>query len=144
MVKKLLRRTKIIIIDVLGILLLLGALAFGWVPGPGGIPLLLAGLGLLSINHEWAKRWMENIKSHGFHIMDKVFVDRPVWKAAYDMVSLTFIAGGIYLINTHTKNLTLTIAVFLILTGSGLFLDNRKRLDSILAKARYSRKHKNK
>lgn len=142
--KRILNRARIIVIDILGVLLLIGALAFGWVPGPGGIPLLLAGLGLLSLNHEWAKRWLETVKKHGFHLMDKIFVDQPVWKAIYDTVSLAFIATGIYLINTYTRNLTLTAAIFLLLAGCGLFLGNRKRLDKIMAFSRRFKKHKNK
>jgi len=47
--KQLNRHSKRIATDAAGYGLILLSLAVGWLPGPGGIPLLVAGLGLLSI-----------------------------------------------------------------------------------------------
>lgn len=40
----------------LGLLLILSSGLVGWLPGPGGIPLLLAGLGVWSSEFAWARR----------------------------------------------------------------------------------------
>ncbi len=61
--KRILRFGWVLLIDTLAILLLLTALAIGWLPATPGIPLALAGLGLLAINHEWANRILLRIKS---------------------------------------------------------------------------------
>lgn len=45
-----------LIVLVLGIALIVTSVALGWLPGPGGIPLFLAGIALLSTQFEWAKR----------------------------------------------------------------------------------------
>lgn len=49
--------------DILGVLLIILGFLIGWLPGPGFIPLVLAGLGLLAINHAWAKRWLDKMKA---------------------------------------------------------------------------------
>jgi hypothetical protein len=61
---------RVIIIDLLGITLLLAAAAFGWLPGPGGIPLALGGLALLAINHMWAERLLKDFKRRGLEVRD--------------------------------------------------------------------------
>lgn len=45
-----------LIVLVLGIVLIVTSIALGWLPGPGGIPLFLAGIALLSTQFEWAKK----------------------------------------------------------------------------------------
>lgn len=62
------RLLRIILTDVLGVTMMIVAPLIGWLPGPGGIPLFIAGLGLLSINHQWAKRLLEYLKLHGSNI----------------------------------------------------------------------------
>lgn len=44
-------------IGVIGASMLIAAPLTGWLPGPGGIPLFLAGLGVLSTEFLWAKRF---------------------------------------------------------------------------------------
>lgn len=73
---------------------------------------------------------MESVKSNGLKLNEQIFRDHPVLQAAYDTLSVGLIVGGIYLLNTYTRNLTLSFAVFLLFTGLALFLGNRKRLES--------------
>ena len=49
-------------LDAAGYLLILLALAIGWLPGPGGIPLVLIGLYLLSLNNPWAQRLRDKLE----------------------------------------------------------------------------------
>ena len=62
---------KVIILDILGVLCLVGALLFGWLPGPGGIPLSIAGLALLALNHTWAQEWLEKLKSKANRLLKR-------------------------------------------------------------------------
>lgn len=61
--KKILRFGWVLLVDTIAVLLLLTALAIGWLPATPGIPIALAGLGLLAINHEWANLILLRIKS---------------------------------------------------------------------------------
>jgi uncharacterized protein (TIGR02611 family) len=49
------------IVLVIGSLFIIAAGLTGWLPGPGGVPLFLIGIAILSTEFEWAKRlrdWM--------------------------------------------------------------------------------------
>lgn len=130
--KGLKHRTKVILTDTLGVMLIILSPLLGWLPGPGGIPMFFAGLGLLSINHEWARRLLEYLKTEGAKVISKIFSENPIAKAIYDVVSAALIVIGIYLINTYTRNLTLSLAVFCLATGLALFLGNRHRLQNLI------------
>ncbi|GAA2804120.1 PGPGW domain-containing protein [Kribbella solani] len=49
-------------VGVVGGLLLIAAPLTGWLPGPGGIPLFIAGLAVLSSEFEWAQRLLYRVK----------------------------------------------------------------------------------
>lgn len=51
-------------IFVLGWALIIAALAIGWLPGPGGIPLVLLGLAVLATEFEWAARRQRQLKDY--------------------------------------------------------------------------------
>ncbi len=63
--------------DALGILLLVIALLIGWLPGPGGIPLTIAGLALLAVNHNWARRWLALLVKSGETALQKIRRSSP-------------------------------------------------------------------
>ena len=50
------------LIIIFGGFVTLGGLILMPVPGPGGLPVTLAGLAILAIELPWAKRLMENLK----------------------------------------------------------------------------------
>lgn len=52
----------------LGLLLVLLGLATGWLPGPGGIPLVLLGLAVWASEFHWAHRLMLRLK-HALHVV---------------------------------------------------------------------------
>lgn len=70
--KKILETSWVIILDIVGVLLLLLAVLVGWLPGPAGIPLALAGLSLLAINHDWAKRLLMRMKTEGLKLKQRI------------------------------------------------------------------------
>lgn len=122
---------KKIMLDIAGFFLILASILFGWVPGPGGIPLFLAGLGLLAVNHPWAAKFQRKIRRKGKRFLRDLLRKHESIKALYDLFSAALILGGIYLLNVYTRSLTLTFAIFSILIGVGLFIGNRRRLDKI-------------
>lgn len=127
--------------DLAGGLLILAGLASGWLPGPGGIPLILAGLGLLSLNHTWAKRWMKFIQEQGSNFWDKFFDVHPLLKAIYDLMSVGLVVGAILILNTVTKNWLKSVAIIMIFSGITLFLGNRQRLKNLTSWVKNKQKH---
>jgi hypothetical protein len=122
---------KKIATDTLGVLMLLGALAFGWLPGPGGLPLLLGGLGLLSINHEWARNVLKKVKDSGTSLYDMFFPDNKKLYLLYDFIGLAVFGIAVYVISLQTKSITQTLAIAACFVAFGLLLTNRRRLEKI-------------
>lgn len=90
---------KVFLIDLLGCCCLILSLLTAPLPGPGGIPLFFAGLSLLSINHDWAKRLLEYLKQHGSRIADMLLRKNNTFKRLFDLVAVILIViGGYYLI----------------------------------------------
>ena len=117
--------------DILGFAMLLAVPLVGWLPGPGGIPLLLGGLGLLSLNHEWAKRLLHEVKTKGTNIYEVIFPENKKIYLVYDFLGILGLIISIYFATVVTKNFTLALSVAGIFFTSGLLLANRKRLDKI-------------
>ena len=55
------------VVAAVGLLLILLGLATGWLPGPGGIPLVLGGLAVWASEFRWAHRLMLRLK-HALHV----------------------------------------------------------------------------
>ncbi len=55
------------VVGAVGALLILLGLATGWLPGPGGIPLVLLGLAVWASEFRWAHRLMLRLK-HALHV----------------------------------------------------------------------------
>ena len=116
------------IYDTIGVVMLIGALAFGWLPGPGGVPLLLGGLGLLSIHHDWAKKLLLKAKEHGTNFYELLFPDNKLVYLLYDVIGLGIFGTALYIISLETKKITQTAAIAAAFIAFGLLLTNRKRL----------------
>lgn len=119
---------KRLAIDIAGYLLIIASVLTGWIPGPGGIPLFLAGLGLLAINHDWARRWLEHAQQHGLKFMDRLFIDHPLAKLLFDVAGIGLIILSFNLLRGYTSNLVLSLGISTGFAGLGLFLGNRQRL----------------
>lgn len=120
-----------IAVDILGVLLIIAAVVFGWLPGVGGIPLFLAGLGLLATNHEWARNLLKEVKVRGTSIMKTVFRDHPVLVVVYDILAIVFlILAGLTLFSAD-GNLGRGFASVIGFFGFGLLIGNRNRIEHI-------------
>ncbi len=123
-------------IDILGVLLILGSALFGWVPGPGGIPLFLAGLGLLATNHEWARKVFVEIKQRGMSLSDTIFKDHPMLVLTYDILAIILLITGGVLFAAATNNIYAGLSIVIFFLGVSLFFGNRKRANKIAAWAK--------
>lgn len=123
------RYGKIIAFDTLAVLCFIGVILFGWLPGPGGIPLFLLGLSLLAVNHDWAERWLETARHKGMSFKKWLFPDIQWIRHTYDVLSVSImIIGGILLVKSDNRYLE-GFAVVIIFTSLFVFLVNRERLD---------------
>ena len=127
-VKHSLRR---ILIDLTGFGLLLLVPFLGPLPGPGGIPLILAALGLLSINHEWARQLRHYIARSGGTLTKRFFPDRSEVKLLYDFLTLCLIGCGLWLLFNKQTRFDLLLAYSVSTSGMLLFGLNRNRFDRL-------------
>ncbi len=124
---KLKRYGKIIVFDTLAVLCFIGVILFGWLPGPGGIPLFLLGLGLLAVNHDWAERWLETAKHHGVSFKKWLFPPTPWVRHTYDVLAVLLVSVGIVLLFWSGNRLIGGGAVIVITFSLFVFLVNRDR-----------------
>lgn len=129
-------RLKRIGVDIVGGLCILASALTGWLPGPGGIPLLIIGLSLLATNHEWAERLLLRLKNNGSKIWDKLFDGSQRVKWAIDLGSIAIIALAVVLLSMLTRNTARTAAASCLLLGITLLAANKRRYQSIKNKLR--------
>lgn len=136
------QKTKALAVDILGFTLILAAIPLGWLPGPGGIPLVILGLSLLATNHEWAERLLSRVKRHAADASKRVTESSPAAKWTIDILSIIFIALAVVLITQYTKNIATTAGISLTIAGVVLLLTNQNRYQKAWHKV--YKKHKNK
>ena len=111
------KKLKPLLTDIAGVSLIILSILLGWLPGPGGIPLFLAGLGLLAINHEWARRLLNHAKKHGLQLSKVIFREHPWWKLILDLLSIALLAIGILVITQTTHNVWKVLSVSILCIG---------------------------
>jgi len=89
---------KRILFDVVGVILILVGLSIGWLPGPGGIPLILAGLGLLSINNHWAKNAIKHVEKYAKNIKLLLFPNNKLAKYIHNFIAFILFIIALWLI----------------------------------------------
>jgi hypothetical protein len=105
---------KRILFDVLGVLLIIAGLSLGWLPGPGGIPLILAGLGLLSINNHWAKRIIVYIEKYADNARLIIFPNNKAVKIIHNIIAFILLLVAIWLIAYVTTAFSIGIGISLL------------------------------
>lgn len=114
--------------DTLGVLLILAAIFFGWLPGIGGIPLFFAGLGLLAINNHWARRLLQYSKDQGAKFYQKIFTNHPHLMLLYDILAVGLAATSVSLLIFYDSVVIRTVSFFLLTLAGLVFFANRGRL----------------
>lgn len=128
------RHTKRILVDAAGYLLIAAAIATGWLPGPGGIPLLIAGLGLLSINNTWAKRLRLLVIKHGGKVVNILFPRWPWVEWGYDVVVFLLLVLTLLLEMHHASVWEMGLGVTAFFVALFIALTNRDRLNRLRGK----------
>lgn len=132
-------RTKAILIDILGFTLILVAIPIGWLPGPGGIPLIILGLSLLATNHEWAERWIDKLKDEVEKASKKVSQADPVTKWFIDIFAIIAIGASLYLVLRSTKLSILLWSVSFAIMGVTMLATNQDRYKKVWKKFKRKR-----
>jgi len=120
---------KVVATDTLGVLLILLVPFLGPLPGPGGIPLLVAGFSLLAINHDWADAAIAYIKKHSASLRDIVFPIKTWAKWSWDTFSVLLLVGGTYLNFMADHWLVKAVSIGIMASSTTVFILNRNRID---------------
>jgi hypothetical protein len=118
---------KILLTDVAGVSLIIIAPFLGWLPGPGGIPLLIAGLALLAINNEWAEKLLQAVKEKGNDLAKVLFPQKKIYSNVHDLVSVTLMVVAIILLITRPNQILVLVSISLLILSLTEFLYNRER-----------------
>jgi hypothetical protein len=132
---------KRLVIDIAGGVLIIASVLTGWIPGPGGIPLFLSGLGLLAINHEWAERMLEYFQRRGIKVLNRLFIDHPIAKILLDAAGIGLLILSFNLLRDYTSSIILSLGISAGFASIALFLGNRRRLQHLTSwlKRRFKR-----
>ncbi|MFZ1248774.1 MAG: PGPGW domain-containing protein [Candidatus Saccharimonadales bacterium] len=133
------KHTRRIATDIAGYCLLLLALLTGWLPGPGGIPLALAGLGLLSIHNKWAMDLREYLLKHGGKVVHFFFPKHPIAQWAYDIVAVALFIVAAYLGWKHAAIWQVSVAASAFFAAVFISLMNRERLETYRKRTKKTR-----
>jgi len=119
---------KVILTDIGGVTLLLLVPIIGPLPGPGGIPLLLAGLGLLSVNHERPQKWLHYARLHSKSLRDIVFPDQKWVKIGWDVFAVFLLIGGTWLNFLAENWFWKGMSIAVMASSTTVFMLNRDRI----------------
>lgn len=125
------RNFKRIATDAAGYLLIVLGVALGWLPGPGGIPLIIAGLGLLSINNEWAARLRAYLLAHGGRLVQLMFPANRFVQLLYDIATAALLALVAVLAWTHSRTWQISLAVAAFFFALFIAAMNRDRYERL-------------
>jgi len=125
---------KRILTDTAGYGLILAGVLTGWLPGPGGIPLVVGGLGLLSINNEWAKRLRVFVLNHAGKAAGILFPKNPWVEWAYDILVAALFAITVLLEVRHASLWQMGLGVSAFFIALLIALTNRDRLKRLRGK----------
>jgi hypothetical protein len=123
---------KVLATDTLGVLLLILVPFLGPLPGPGGIPLLIAGFGLLAINHDWADGAVDYVKTHSESFRKVIFPDITWVKWSWDIFAIFLLVGGTWLNIIATDSWLLKgLSIAVMASSTTLFMLNRDRISAL-------------
>jgi hypothetical protein len=121
------RWLKLIVLDLLGVACIIFAPITGWLPGPGGIPLFILGLTLLSVHHEWPRPYIALLKKYAGRFGDLLFNQNARLQLFYDFTAPLLFVGGVILFFYDDNFLTGSVGVFSIFLAVFIFFGNRHR-----------------
>lgn len=120
---------KVIATDIAGVFLLILVPFLGPLPGPGGIPLLISGFGLLAINHDWADDMIIYIKKHSESLRGIVFPNINWVKWAWDITAVALLVFGTILNITAGWWVLKALSYGIMASSTTVFMFNRDRIN---------------
>jgi hypothetical protein len=117
--------------DIAGYVCLILVLPVGSLPGPGGIPLLIAGLSLLSIHNAWAQKLLDYVKERSDSLRGIFFPKNKTIELLWD------VGAGLLFVSAFVVSIFSDVVLLKIMaTAAGAiatttFLFNRQRLEAI-------------
>ena len=119
---------KVIATDLAGVGCLILVPFLGPLPGPGGIPLILAGFGLLAVNHDWADDVIHYVKKHSESLQKIIFPDKKLIKWTWDCFAVLIFTIALW-INFGAEHWLLKgLTIGAMAGASTVFMLNRDRL----------------
>jgi hypothetical protein len=123
-----------IAIDIAGFGMVIAAPLTGWLPGPGGIPLFVAGLGLLSLNHEWAERFLHYFEEKRVEFTDKYLMASSRVSRTIDILCAVLMVVGLVIAITQESFLIRGLGLGTFSLSLITVLSNQKRFERIVKK----------
>lgn len=127
-------------IDIAGFSMIIASPFLGWLPGPGGIPLFLAGLGVLSLNYEWPERILKDFDTRRKELTEKYLVKNRTVSIILDLIGIGLIAGAVYLLTQQDSLVLRGLGVGMTTLSLILILSNQRRIDRLMAKLKRNKK----
>jgi hypothetical protein len=125
-------KAKRIGIDAAGYTCVVLALLLGWLPGPGGTPLMLTGLGLLSIHNVWAQRFLHYLKTEGLRLADVIFPDRKIIALLWDITLIGLVVGAFFIYTDYSGLIATVAGSFCLAVALYIVALNRKRWEKAI------------
>lgn len=122
---------KRIIVDIVGFGLVIISPFTGILPGPGGIPIFLVGLGLIASNHQWAVDLLHDFEKRRVDFTNKVLLASPKISRSIDIVCIVILTVGAYLALTQDNFIARGIGLFSFSISLLLVLSNQKRFERL-------------
>lgn len=122
------RNGKRILFDGVGYLLIAVSPLVGLIPGPGGIAVALAGLGLLSVHNPWAQSLKERTLKNGGKVLHYIFPKNSKVEWTYDLLAASLLAAASYLVWQRAAVWQISLGVSAFFLSVFLASMNRDRL----------------
>lgn len=119
---------KVILWDLAGLICLLLVPILGPLPGPGGIPLLLAGFGFFAVNHDWADDAIHFIKQHSESLQKMIFPNKKPIMWAWDIFVLILFSSALWINIVAEHWLLKGLSIGAMAGATTIFMLNRDRL----------------
>ena len=127
---------KKLAVDVAGFGLIIASPFLGWLPGPGGIPVFLAGVAILARNYDWAENLLQNFNARR-QAFERKYLELDKKSALIvDILCLIIIASAALVIinSVHPllKIISLSVGLFCLV----ILLLNQNRFDRLVKRLR--------